>query len=185
MITDILSHEDVVVVSLEDAMEHSRITDNYDETVVQMCLDAAHDIIEQYLNRRLSPTLMIGVVSDFRKRITLPYPPIHKITTVTCENMMESTLTLTEGVHYKFDAIRKAITFLDSWHDAPKHKEFQVTFECGYLKVDDIPRSIPHAIRQTFATLYENREDTVIAMNVTEIPAPAKRLCKMHRVRPI
>ena len=185
MITDILSHEDVFVVSLEDAMEHSRITDNYDETVVQMCLDAAHDIIEQYLNRRLSPTRMIGVVSDFRKRITLPYPPIHKINGVTCETANEKTVTLLEGVHYKFDKVRKAVIFLDSWGDARKHKEFQITFECGYFNVEDIPRSIPHAIRQTFATLYENREDTVIAMNVTEIPAPAKRLCKMHRVRPI
>jgi len=185
MITDILSHEDVVVVSLEDAMEHSRITDHYDETVVQMCLDAAHDIIEQYLNRRLSTTLMIGVVSDFRKRITLPYPPIQKITNITCQNANETSITLIEGVHYKFDNVRKAIIFLNSWNDAYMHTEFQVTFECGYAKIEDIPRSIPHAIRQTFATLYENREDTVIAMNVTEIPAPAKRLCKMHRVRPI
>ena len=185
MITDILSTDDVDIVTLEEAMEHSRITDSYDELVVQMCLDGAHDIIEQYLNRRLRPTKMIGVVGECRKQITLPYPPIHSISSVTCEDSNEDEITLTEGTHYKFDSIRKAVRFKNSWNDASRHQEFKVTFTCGYETVDCVPRAVKHAIRQTFATLYENREDTVLGLNINQIPAPAKRLCSAYRVRPI
>ncbi len=185
MITDILSTDEVDVVTLEEAMEHSRITDNYDELVVQMCLDGAQDIIEQYLNRRLRPTTFIGVEPVYRKRITLPYPPIHSITSVTCEDSDENEITLTEGTHYKFDTIRKAVTFLNSWTDASQYCEFKITFTCGYESIEEIPRSVRHAIRQTFATLYENREDTVLGLNIQQIPAPSKRLCRAYRVRPM
>lgn len=185
MITDINTTADVEIVSMEDAMEHSRITDSYDELVVQMCLDASHDIIEGYLNRRLRLTEMIGVVGEYRKQITLPYPPIHSISSVTCEDQNENETTLTEGVHYKFDAVRKAIRFIDSWTDAHNYKEFKITFICGYSNNECVPRNVKHAIRQTFATLYENREDTVLGLNVNQIPAPAKRLCRAYRVRPV
>jgi uncharacterized phiE125 gp8 family phage protein len=185
MITDIISTDDVEIVTIEDAMEHSRITDNYDELVVQMCLDAAHDIIEQYLNRRLRPTKMIGVVGDYRKQITLPYPPIHSISSITCEDHTENEVGLTEDIEYTFDAIRKAVRFKNSWTQSKDHKEFKVSFDCGYKTVESIPRAIKHAIRVTFASLYENREDTVIGVNIKEIPSPAKRLCRAYRVRPM
>ena len=185
MITVILSHDEVDIVTLEEAMEHSRITDTYDEIVVRMCLEGSHDIIEQYLNRRLTPTTMIGIVGDYRKQVTLPFPPITSISSVTCEDQNEAEVTLVEGTHYRYDPIRQAVRFLNSWNLASMHCEFKITFVCGYADIDSVPRAVKHAIRQTFATLYENREDTVLGLNIQSIPTPSKRLCRAYRVRPI
>ncbi len=173
------------IVSIEEAMEFNRITDDYDEQVVQVCLDTAHDIIQQYLNRRLSPTQIAGVTEEFRQCITLPYPPVHKIESIECEDFNENVITLSEGVHYTFDSIRQMIRFKRNWREARNHQNFTIKFVCGYKCVDDVPRAVKHAIRMTYATLYEVREDVVVGQKANQIPSPAKRICKPYRVRPI
>lgn len=185
MITKILSTDDVEIVSLEEAMEHSRITDSYDELVVQMCLDGSHDIIEQYLNRRLRPTTIIGVVVEYRSVITLPYPPIVSVSSITCEDADETEITLVDGTHYKYDEVCQSIRFLGKWTDRQCHSHFRITFTCGYDTIESVPRAVKHAIRMMFATLYENREDIVNGVSTAQIPAPAKRICRSYRVRSI
>ena len=190
MQTRILEQDDAEVISLEQAMDFSRITDSYDELVVQACLDGAHSTIEEYLNRKLTPTQVIGVVENFRPSITLPFPPIISIETMTCENSCGEEQLLVENTHYKYCDVAQKINFIPTWSNSKFYKNFKVTFICGYDDSDEnpvnhVPRSVKHAIRMMFATFYENREDDVIGVNVHTVSSPARRVCRSFRVKAI
>ncbi len=180
MRTKVLTQADASeIVTLEEAMEHSRITDSYDELVIQGCLDAAHDLVQQWLNRKLTLTTIVGQIIDFRSRITLPFPPIHSVASLTAEDSSHKTVTLTEDVDWKFDSISESIRFLT---DCSMYSNFEFNYSAGYTDYKDVPKAIRHAIKMTFATLYENREDVVIGTQVNELPLTAKRLINSHRV---
>lgn len=168
------------VVSLEEAMEHSRITDDWDELVVQACLDAAHDAVQSWLNRKLYPSLMVGQVNEYRTRITLPYPPIKAVSYVTAECANGDTIDLVEGTDWKFDSISETIRFLKPQSNL---SVFEFQYECGYESVESVPKAVKHAILMTFATLYNNREDAVVGASVASVPLTAHRLLRTHRVR--
>ena len=64
--------------------KHSRITDSDDDDVVQGKLDAAHDMIQQWLRRKLQPTTVVGVEENYSPEIMLPFPPITAIKQHRC-----------------------------------------------------------------------------------------------------
>ena len=168
------------VVSLEEAYEHARITDDWDELVVQACLDAAHDAVESWLNRKLYPSIMVGQVNEYRTRITLPYPPVKAVSYVTAECTDGSSVTLIEGTDWKFDSISETVRFLKP---QPNLSVFEFRYDCGYESVEHVPKAVKHAILMTFATLYNNREDAVVGASVASVPLTAHRLLRTHRVR--
>lgn len=181
MRTKILSQDDfLAVVSIDEAMEHSRITDTYDEIVVQQCLDAAHDLVQQWLNRRITNASVIGQVESYRPQITLPYPPVHQVTEVVAEDVDGSEVKLTEGTHWKFDEINESIRFIGT--SVAIYTNYKFNYLCGYCD-DKVPRAVKHAILMTFATLYENREDVIIGTNAMPVPLRARRILATHRVR--
>ena len=179
MRTKILSQETFDVVTIEDAMEHSRITDSYDELVVQMCLDSAHDLVQQWLNRKIVPTSMVMGLEQWKSCVHLQYPPVVSITSITAEDSDEVEVTLTDGDDYKFDDVFQTVKLKDTTQD---YSNFKIIVDCGY-RDGECPEAIKHAIRMTFATLYENREDLVVGTQVNQIPNHARRLVRAHRVR--
>jgi len=179
METRTIEKADLDAVSIDDAMEHARITDDYDQVVVQMHLGAAHDIIEGYLNRQLSTTKMIGVEPEYRPVISLPYAPVTELQSVTCENDKGEEITLTKDVDYKFDDVLFNVRFIT---DQSKNSYFKFTFVCGYAD-GEVPRAVKHAVLMMFATLYESRENDVIGASTQTISYPAQRVCKKYRLR--
>lgn len=180
MRTKIISQDRTeTVVSIDDAMEHSRITDTYDELVVQSTLEAATDLVENWLNRKLYPTEMVAAVSSYKQKMLLSYPPIHSVSKVTAEDANGNVIEL-PTTDYKFDEVSEQVIFRI---DHSKLSNFKIYFKCGYPTVNQIPMGIKHAIKQTFATLYENREDTVIGTSVVAVPNKAITLLKSYRVK--
>jgi uncharacterized phiE125 gp8 family phage protein len=185
MITQKIGSTELNVVSINDAMEHSRITDSYDEIMVQMTLDAAHDLVESWLNRKLVPTVMVGVADLFERKIILPYPPVQEIVTVTVLDKNEE-LIVVDDTNFRFDPVRSVLTFTKAaTRILVGTTELTITFNCGYQSVDVIPAAVKHAIRMTFATLYEVREDVVVGTQINTVPLTARNILKAHRVRSI
>lgn len=181
MRTKLLTIEDEdSIVTLEEAMEHSRITDSYDELVIQGCLDAAHDLVQQYLNRKLYPATFGAFVETYRNRISLPYAPIGSVSKITCENVRSVEIDLVEGLDWKYELISESVRFLVDYSD---HSNFIIYYSGGYQTVSDIPKSVKHAIKMTFATLYENREDTITGTQINEVPVNSRRVLAAHRIR--
>ncbi len=171
------------IVSIDEAMEHSRITDTYDELVVQATLDAATDLVEKWLNRKLYPTVMIGAIPEYRQKVLLSYPPVHGVSQVTAEDEDGVLTTFVQGTDYVFDVITEQVIFRIKPLRALYN--FKFYFNVGYACADNIPMGIKHAIKQTFATLYENREDTIIGASISEVPLKSIILLKPYRVKAV
>lgn len=178
MLTKHVTHPELDIVSVDDAMEHSRITDYDDEPVIQMCVESAHDMVQQWLNRKIVPTQMIGVVKTFKHEIILPYPPIISIDLINVDDGTEDGIDLTSD-DYKFDDITGSVIFKK---DYSMYSDIKITFTCGY-DTDACPAAIKHAIRMTFATLYEMREDAIIGTQVNEVPVTARNIIRSYKVR--
>ncbi len=172
------------IVGTDEAMQHSRIEDDYDIELVQIQVAAATDLVSKWLNRKLFPTDMVGSIPTYRKKINLPYPPIHSVSKVTIEDDDGNEMTLTEGVDYVFDDISEQVIFRVIPPQNTRNN-VKVHFSCGYQTAEEVPQAIRHAIKQTFATLYENREDTVIGASVNEVPLKTQRLIGAYRIKAI
>jgi uncharacterized phiE125 gp8 family phage protein len=168
------------LITDREQMEHSRIDDDYDIEIVQANIAAATDLVEKWLNRKLFSTEMVGSIPSFRKRVNIPYPPIHEVTKVTMEDSNGTVTELVSGTDYRFDDISEQVIFMT---DQSRYENFKFHYKCGYENRSDIPMSILHAIKQTASTLYENREDTVIGASVSEVPLKTQRLIGAYRVK--
>lgn len=184
MLTKILSIDaSDEIVTVEEAMAHSRIEDEYDNELVCAQIMAATDLVERWVNRKLHPTDMVGVVEGFRNKISLPYPPINAVSEVVFINSDGTETSLTEGDDYIFDDVWEHVKILTQ--PSGDVESTRVYFSCGYQEACVIPMAIKHAIKQTFATLYENREDTVIGASVNSVPLTAMRMLGAYRVKQV
>jgi len=166
-------------VTLEEAMEHSRLEDNYDEMVIQGCLTAAHSLVEQWLNRKLVNTKMLAVQEDWQKKVKLPYAPIISVNSITALDLYEDSITLVAGTDYRVDLVRNLV-ILDL-STTQGYTEFNINYNCGYQTLDCVPPAILHAIKMTFANLYENREDSVVGVPIYKVPLTAQRIVESFK----
>lgn len=179
MITQKVSTNISTVVTLAEAKEHSRITEPDDDPQLQLYLDSAHDMVEMWLNRKLSPTQMAGFHHNFVPEIMLPYPPVTSIDSIVCEAFDGTELTVpVDG--YKLVTITSTLRFLNDYSTC---KNFIITFTCGYATPEAVPAAIKHSIRMTCATLYEMREDAIVGTQVNEVPLTARNILRSYRVR--
>lgn len=184
MITKILSIDDSAeIASIEDFCEHSRITDLYDELVVQQCLDAAHDLVQKWLNRKLYPTKLVGSTDTYANEIILPYPTIHSIESVIAEDENLDDVVLSSVTEWKFDCVNQTVRFR-AGNRAQNLGRIRVVYNCGYgINNEAVPPAVKHAILMTAATLYENREDSIVGTQINEVPLDAQRILRVHRNR--
>lgn len=175
------------IADIDAFCEHSRITDLYDEIVVQQCLDAAHDTVEGWLNRPLYLTNFVGILDEFNQEVFLPKPTVRAVTLITAEDEDYNEHSLTQNVDWKFDDVYESVRFLtNSSTEFTKLRRFKIYFTSGYCQeTDPVPPAVVSAILMTAATLYENREDTLIGTQINTVPLDAKRLLRIHRRRPM
>jgi len=178
MITKQLTYPVLDIVNIDEALEHSRITDVQDEVMVQMALESAHSMVQQWLNRKLKPTQMIGYLSKFSFNVVLPYSPIISIETITYFDGI-NTITV-PTTDYTFNDIVGSLRFK---FNLSMFTDFKIAYTCGYNSTDIIPNAVKHSIRMTFATLYEMREDALTGTQINEVPVSARNILKTFRLR--
>lgn len=174
------------IVSIEMFCEHSRITDLYDEIVVQQCLDAAHDAVEHWLNRPLYPSQIVGIINEIQPVVFLPNPTVRNVLNIVAEDETFADVTLLENTHWKFDYITESVRFINNDPNIrfDKLSQIRIKYDCGYdPDCDPVPPAVVHAILMTAATLYENREDTIVGTQINSVPLDAQRLIRIHRRR--
>lgn len=179
MITSILEQGTIDLVPLEEAMEHSRLEDNYDEMVIAGCLAAAHSLVEKWLNRKLTTTKIRAVQEEYKQKIKLPYAPILNVETITAFNQSGEVITLVAGTQYRVDLVRQLV-ILDP-DTTENFTEFNIDYTCGYSDVDYVPDAVLHAIKMTFATLYEYREDAIAGASTSKVPLTAQRILQAFK----
>ena len=182
MRTQLIMQDDTYdVISLEEAMEHARIDDDYDELVVQSTLDGAHSLVESWLNRKIYPTEMIGVEAKFSNNIILPYAPLLSVLSVHAYNSNHELVELFVNVDYKVCTIRSMIKLGINASANCKLYDFEVNYTCGYKDNDCVPSGVKRAILHTFSTMYNDREDSVVGSIVGKVPLTAQRMLMAFR----
>lgn len=175
------------IVTLDDANEFQRITDTYDELVVSGCLDAAIDLVEQWLNRKLYPTQVMLQEENFSPEFELSFPKVSSVVSqITAQNEELEDFTFNINDYWKFDDVTSSIRFKASvYSELEQYKNFRITYTCGYCPdTNPVPTAVKHAILMTASTLYEFREDAVTGTQINNVPLQAQRLIAVHRVRP-
>lgn len=182
MLTKIISQDtSSPIVTSADCMSHSRITDTDEIPYLDGLIPAAFELVESWLNRKVHPSVVKGQLEKYRPRFMLPYAPIASIVSITAEAPNGETVTLTPDDDYRLDPVTDEMILEPVFID---HVNFVVEYNCGYgTDTQACPKAICHAVKMTVANLYENREDSVMGVSVTEVSLPVKRILRAYRIR--
>lgn len=178
----IVSQPNFEPVTLDEAKDHLRITNDTEDEYLWHRIKAATQWVENKLNWRLCTQTWDYYLNDWPKCskpskyhpydsntdiIEIPYPPLQSVTTFTYYDTDDTQQTLVEGTDFRLDTVDYPgrIEPINGWPGVyDKVLPIQITFVCGFTKTDDIPQQIKDAILMRVADLHSNRQSTVIAM---------------------
>lgn len=177
MITRNLDFPEIELVTVDEQKEHSRITDDYEDDLLFSYLISAHDLVQQWLNRKLVPTQMSGFEPVYKSEFLLPFSPVTNIDKITAyDGVYDIEIPDTD---YRFNDIESSVKISSAYKN---YTEFRIIFTCGY-QTNEVPPAVLHAIKMTCATMYEVREDVIVGTQVNEVPRSAKNIIKCFRLR--
>lgn len=166
-------------VSLDEAKAHLRVDIEEDDWLIAMLIEAARMHVEQHLKRPLVTQTWELAADRFPagRCWRVPLPPLQSVTSIkyTDDAGVESTVSSDD---YVVDSAAEPgrIVLKDNvaWPSATLAAAggVKVRFTAGYGLPVAVPMPIKHAILLLVGTLYENREDTLVAQGVTVMRLP-------------
>ena len=178
-------------VSASEAKSHMRVDTTADDTYIGTLITVARQNVENHLRRALINQTWELVLDDFPAGVfRLPKPPLVSITSIkyTDEDGNESTFssanylvdTDTEPgrVVLKNGVCWPAVTLKEA-------SAVRVRYVAGYGAAgSNVPQAIRQAILLVIGSLYENREDVLVAqgVTVTTLPFGVEALLASYRV---
>ena len=152
-------------LSLATVKEHLRVSGSSEDTLLQIYIDAALAMAEQYLWRKLQLQVIEEVYPCFMNRFDTSYP-INSITSIKYfdESEVEQTLTVADYYEtydnaksknsiYKVGTLEEPSVWLD------KAFPVEITYVTGYAD-GSVPKPIINAMLLLVGEMYENREDS-------------------------
>ena len=134
-----------------------------DEAEIDNMIKAATLQVEAYTSRKCMPTVMEFYLTDFPNGgIVLPFSPVSAVTSIKYYDGDNAEQTWGTGnYYYSLYEEPCRIRYVAS---APgvypyRFNAVTVTFTCGYLTADAIPKSLRQAILVKMADFYETRSD--------------------------
>jgi len=157
MYTKILNREKKSAVTLDQAKHQLNIIDDEgeDNSHIQLLVDASTNLAEKYTKRLFSKSEVLLSVTG-KSFFFLPYGEVEGVSSVTVNGE--------EFTQYSFNTISQIFQF-DEGVDI--HQDFVITYEAGYIK---LPEEGVMGILMLVNSLWENREDTVTGLTVSDIP---------------
>jgi len=151
-------------LNLATAKEHLRVSGTDEDTLIQIYIDAALAMTEQFLWRKLQLQVIEEVYPYFMNRFDTSYP-INSITSIKYFDESETEQTLTVADYYEVydnakskNSIYKVGTLETPsiWLD--KAFPVEITYQTGFAD-DTVPKPIINAMLLLVGEMYENRED--------------------------
>jgi uncharacterized phiE125 gp8 family phage protein len=171
-------------VTLADARLHLRVTDTAEDTLISALITAAREYCEHYLQRAVgSQTLELALDEFPEGSIELPMGPVTSITSIKYIDTNQAEQTLS-GSAYTLDDYSH-----QSWAVPAYETEWPETLEAAnVVKVRYVagsatpPSAVLAAMKLIIGHLYENREQSIIGVSVTELPLGVKALLDTKRI---
>jgi len=177
-------------VTRNEAKAHLRVDISDDDTLIDGLITAARVHVEQHLKRALVTQTWDLVLDGFPGReARLPLPPLASVTSVTYTDDEGGAGSVDAG-EYVVDTDREpgrvVLKSGGTWPAVTLREAagVRVRFVAGYGNAAAVPGPIKQAILLLVGTLYENREDTLVAQGVTvmRLPFGVQALLMPYRV---
>lgn len=173
------------LVTVPDAKQHLRETDDENDTYIEALIAAAQAHIDgpqgwlgAAIGRQTLEIRRCSLTGD----VCLPYPPIISITSVKYDDAGGVEQTLSADTYRLVgtpSAPRLALSYGASWPSVRYGEDaVRIQYEAGY---ETVPAAVQHAILLMVGEWYSQREDAAEAARVT-IPLSAQALLAPFRV---
>ena len=184
MLTRLVTPPAIEPISLTEAKKHLRlaITDadaaNYtdEDAKITALITSAREHVETVTRRALITQTWDAVIDEFpaTKEISLPYPPLQSVTSISYLNTDGNSATFTDYAADLFGHKIK-LNYECEWPETRDESVITIRFVCGYgLTAATVPASIRQAMLLIIGHLYANPEATLSAnlsgSNVTLLP---------------
>jgi uncharacterized phiE125 gp8 family phage protein len=140
-------------ITLAEAKSFCRVLTNDDDAIISLLIDAATDYAQNVTGRQLCSATFQLKTGALTSPLQLPKAPFKEITSVT-----SGGVALDYSLHYDVD-----VAFIEFM----AIEDVTITFTCGY---DIMPASLKAWCLNKVSSLYENREEIVVGLSVSEIP---------------
>lgn len=147
-------------ITLQEAKEYIRITEDSQDNIIEMLIVAARQAIEKFTGLSIKMSNITCIINNPDGEIELPYQPLYGMITSTNYSNIETT-----GLLYK-----NLIT---------KGKNINLAYQAGF---DTVPTDLKIAILDQFAFLYDNRGEMIGESNISE---KAYRTCIRYTRQPL
>jgi len=173
------------VVSLADAKEFLRVDSSDEDTTITALLNAAVAWVEDYTNRRFTPTVDLATSAIFYlerwRNAALAYGPVTGITHVKYNDTAGVLQTLDSSKYYIGAATDGSMMIY--FHDTPDLETYnahpvRVTTAVGVAA----SANVVHAVKMLVAHWYENRRAVVTGTITATIPIAVESLLSVERI---
>lgn len=190
MILTLQTAPTVEPVSSAEAKAHLRVTSSDDDTLIGTLITTAREYVERITNRALITQTWDWYFSDFKgSEFVVPYAPLQSVTHVKYYDT-SGTLQTWGSANYVVDTDswqgRIYPIYNGTWPTDSRGYEKDVTirFVAGYGNAgSDVPNPLKHAILMLIGELYENREMTLVGVNITELPFAVRHLLAPYAIK--
>jgi len=151
-------------ISLSDAKDFLRVLDNDSDVLISSLIVAVREHVENVTNRQLESATYELYADDFVSK--LPKNPISSIEKIEYMGSEGNYILLDASTYYLYE--RNGIGYI-SYSEIPNilnHKKaVKITFTAGY---ETVPEAIKQYMKVKISTLFENREQFVIGVSISE-----------------
>lgn len=177
-------------VGLAEAKLHLRVDIDDDDATIAALVRASREYAEMYMGRALVTQTRELVLDGIPGRVVaLPFPPLQSVASVTFIDEAGDELVIPATDYVVDTTLTPGALMLRrgaSWPavDLIETGGVRIRYVAGYGEPEAVPEVMKAAIKLYLGTLYENREDVLVAQGVTvmNLPFGSEALLQPYRV---
>ena len=175
-------------VSLAQAKIHCRVDHTADDALLTSLIVAARQWCEQIMRRSIMTQTRTLSLDDWPKgMIQLPFSKVQSIVSIQYYDQNSNVQTLPTSSYYTdFISEPARISFAPATAlpvaEIDRINSITVTYVAGYGDASDVPQAISQAILLLVGHWYENREASIVAVSIADVPMATTALLSTYRI---
>ena len=175
-------------VSLAQAKIHCRVDHTADDALLTSLIVAARQWCEQIMRRSIMTQTRTLSLDDWPNgMIQLPFSKAQSIVSIQYYDQNSNVQTLPTSSYYTdFISEPARISFAPATAlpvaEIDRINSITVTYVAGYGDASDVPQAISQAILLLVGHWYENREASIVAVSIADVPMATTALLSTYRI---
>jgi len=169
------------MLTLCEVKQHLRIeSDAYDEDdLIQNLIDAGYNFAENYTNQVVAQSVKTLSLDTFPEIIVLPEFPVISVDSIAYKDAGGVDQTFSD-YYLNNKELVATIEPIDVFPETDGTRDnILITYTCGF---SEIPKTIDQAVLLIVGSLYEQRENHVLGVQINAVPVSAEYLLTPYRV---